>query len=287
MWTLYTRSLRLFSSRPCVRCCLTLFGATSMALLLNVPASAQSAAVPALRAEQSFSSIGTAAASQPSRQISLEERADIMMARKRFDEAIELLQQAIAAHPRQASLYNKIGINYQQLLDAHHAERYYKSATKLNPRMAEAYNNLGTVYYGEHKWKKAYKLYDKAISLREDMPAFYVNRGTVEFVRGKTEKAKLDYQKALRLDPNALDPSSDVGTVVQDRAVTDVARYHFLLAKLFCSMGKLDDAMHQFRQALEQHYSHIRDVFKDDTFKPLRARQDFVRLMSKPNQSES
>jgi Tfp pilus assembly protein PilF len=112
-----------------------------------------------------------------------------------------------------------------------------------------------------------------------------VNRGTAEFMRNHIDKARNDYQRALQLDPTALDPSSTAGTLVEDRSVTDPARFHFLLAKLYCSVGRLDDAMHQFRQALEQHYPHWKDVFKDDTFKPLRARRDFQLLMSQPTQS--
>jgi tetratricopeptide (TPR) repeat protein len=214
--------------------------------------------------------------------LSAEDRADIMMARKRFEEALDLFGEALDQHPKSAMLYNKIGIAHQQMLQMHDAERSYKQAIKLDPKLADAYNNLGTIYYEHRNYKKAIKLYDQAISRRQDVACFYVNRGTAEFMRNHVDKTRVDYTRALQLDPSALDPASTAGTVVQDRSVTDPARFHFLLARLYCGMGRLDDAMHQFRQALEQHYSHWKDVYRDEAFKPLRARKDFQSLMARP-----
>jgi tetratricopeptide (TPR) repeat protein len=211
--------------------------------------------------------------------LSPEERADLMMVRKRFDEAIDILT-PLAHQQRNAGLYNKLGIAYQQIRDTNGAERAYKQALRLDPGMADAWNNLGTVYFEERNLGKANKFYTRAIHLRKDAPAFFVNRGTVAFERRKLKQAQQDFLAALRLNPEALDPDANIGTIIEDRSGLDAGQYEFMLARLYCSLGRYDEAMHHFRRSLERHYSHYRDVYRDPVFKGLLIRPDFKAIMA-------
>jgi len=220
-----------------------------------------------------------AASLNSSRPLTLEERADIAMARKRYDLALDLLQEAARQQPRDAMLWNKIGIAYHQLNELPQAQKAYRQALKLNPRMPEATNNLGAVYFAERKDGKAAKQFKKAIKLQGNVSAYYVNLGAVEFNRNHMTAARQSFLQALKLDPDALNAGSRGGTVVKFQDMHDPARYHFLLARLYSSLGRVEDALHQFRQAQELHYAHLRDALKDDAFAPLRALPEFQRLM--------
>lgn len=219
----------------------------------------------------------------PAPVLSVRERAELYLARKQYTDAIELVQQAIRSGDRRAEYYNLMGIAAEQTQQLRLAENAYKQAIKRDRQKAEYYNNLGTVYYSEHKWGKALKWYKKAIHHRQIVSSFYVNAGMAEFARRHFANATKYFRKALLIDPNALFPNSNGGTVVQDLDHKDPALFHFDLARLFCSLGNSEDCMHQFRMAVELHYKKIKNVYTDAAFAPLRNRPDFAAIMQSPN----
>src|SRR3954468_23650129 len=85
-----------------------------------------------------------------------EQRADILMARKMYREAIEVYKEGPLDS---AIIWNKIGIAYHQMLQLETARRNYEKAIKLNPQYSEAVNNLGTVYYAHKNYRKATSFY--------------------------------------------------------------------------------------------------------------------------------
>src|SRR5216683_5215162 len=76
--------------------------------------------------------------------LTAEQRADILMARKMYREAVDVYREGPLDS---AIIWNKIGIAYHQMLQMSEASKYYQHAIKLNPKYAEAINNLGTIYY--------------------------------------------------------------------------------------------------------------------------------------------
>ncbi len=266
----------------------------SVFLLAGLSAAAQAQATPLPgnappapplpKATAAASGVSTAAANAPPpRPLTLSERADIMMARKEYYAAVDLLREDLRQHPHDANLANRIGISYQLLNQPVAASKYYQKAIHFNRHLAQPYNNLGTIYYDERNYGHALTLYHRAIHLSHGtVAAFYVNAGTAEFMRKHLKNAGRDYLAALRLDPLALDPTHEGGNAVQDSSVSDPAQYHFFLSKLYCELGDLPDAMHQFRQALELHYAHIARVCHDKVFQPLVARPDFQAMVTPP-----
>src|SRR6185312_1061129 len=103
--------------------------------------------------------------------------------------------------------------------------------------------------YIRRKYKDASKEFEKAIQLDATHAQYFVNLGGSEFARKHYQPALAAYRSALRLDPDSLSPANDGGPVMQDITGSDTPRFHYDLSRLFCSMGMLDDAVHQFRQA--------------------------------------
>src|SRR5437763_9613108 len=66
--------------------------------------------------------------------LSAEQRADILMARKMYREAIDVYKEGPLDS---AIIWNKIGIAYHQMLQMNEASKYYQLAIKLNPKYAE------------------------------------------------------------------------------------------------------------------------------------------------------
>lgn len=218
----------------------------------------------------------------PTTTLSVGERADIFLARREYAPAISLLKDAIREHHADASIYNRLGIAYQQSQNLGQAQKSYKDALKLDRKNATYLNNLGTVYYMRRKYKDAVKEFTAAINQDGTVAAYFVNLGGAEFAQKHFQPALSAYRQALRIDPNSLFPSSGPGSIMQDVSGQDTPRFHYDLSRLFCSMGMLDDAVHQFRQAYEQHYKGLKASLTDPEFAPLRARPEYRALMGLP-----
>src|SRR6266404_3820519 len=123
---------------------------------------------------------------QPNPTLTAEQRADILMARKMYREAVEVYKEGPLDS---AIIWNKIGIAYHQMLQMDEARRNYEKALKLNPKYAEAINNLGTIYYAKRSFRRAVGQYNKALKLAPSSASIYSNLGTAQFARRKYKEA--------------------------------------------------------------------------------------------------
>ncbi len=106
----------------------------------------------------------------PPRAVSPEMRCDIMMARKKYRDAVDCFKAAAdtsADHGQQDRhrVSPACGSRIQRPLST------MRRAIKLNPKYAEAINNLGTVYYARKSYRRAVSQYRKALPLRPDFGA--------------------------------------------------------------------------------------------------------------------
>jgi tetratricopeptide (TPR) repeat protein len=228
---------------------------------------------PLQHAEQVTSAATSQASAQQPQQLSLEERADIFMARKAYADAADYYSRALRqSNQSDPILWNKLGIAYQQQMDFNASRKAYKEAIRHRPNYAEAWNNLGTTFYLANKFSKSVKYYRKAIELSPGSASFHLNLGT-SFYRLKKPKEAVDqYRRALMLDPNILNERSTMGTTIQARG-SDVD-YYFYMAKVFASLGRADEAVRYLRRAFE-------DGFRE--FKKLDEDADFLRISQDPS----
>lgn len=184
----------------------------------------------------------------------LELRADLRMIQKRYLEAIDLYQEALVLAPQNAVLLNKTGIAFHQLLRLDDAKKYYERSTRADKNYAHAWNNLGTIYYGKKDYGKAIRNYQRALKVAPAQGAIHSNLGTAYFARKQYEQAMAEYRLALLLDPEVFEHRSLFGVLMQDHSVEDRARFHFLLAKGFASLGYVDKCLLYLRRALEDGF---------------------------------
>ena len=90
-----------------------------------------------------------------------EKRADTLLARKMFEEAILEYSKAVAIDRYNASTVNRLGIAYHQSQQINEAEKMYKEALKLNPFYVEALNNIGTIEYVRKNYQHAMEAYER------------------------------------------------------------------------------------------------------------------------------
>jgi tetratricopeptide (TPR) repeat protein len=207
-----------------------------------------------------------------------EQRGDLYMARKMYREAIDTYR---ANALNSAVMWDKIGIAYHQLGDLNAARKAYERAVKLDKKYADAINNVGTVFYAEKKYRSAISRYNQALRYAPDSASIYSNLGTAWYARGRIDLMVQAYTKALQLDPEVFEKNSMVGTRMMDRGVTDKARYHFEMARLFAGTGKNDLAMQYLRKALEEGFKEKDKLEQVKEFATLRETQEYKDLMTR------
>jgi tetratricopeptide (TPR) repeat protein len=206
-----------------------------------------------------------------------EQRGDLYMARKQFREAIDTYR---ANARNDAVMWDKIGIAWHQLGDLNAARKAYEHAIKLDKKYADAINNVGTIFYAEKKYRSAISRYERALRIAPNSASIYSNLGTAWYARGKIDLMVQAYTKALQLDPEVFEKNSMVGTRMMDRGVTDKARYHFEMARLFAGTGKNELALQYLRKALEEGFKEKDKVQQAKEFSTLRETQEFKDLMT-------
>jgi len=199
----------------------------------------------------------------------LEQKADVLMARKEFRLATAAYLQALKLEPRNAVLMNKVGISYHQVSDMRMAKRYYERATKADPNYAEGWNNRGTVDYHNKNYKKAAQRYRKAIALNPNLASCHSNLGTALFAMKKYEEAFSEFQTAMQLDPEVFERRSFVGVLLHERSVEDTGQFYFMLAKLYASSGDVERCVTYLKKARESGYRQWAAIEQDPAFAPV------------------
>jgi tetratricopeptide (TPR) repeat protein len=181
---------------------------------------------------------------------------------------------------KNAVIWNKLGISYQQQMKYHNAIKAYNNAAHVNKEFAEAWNNLGTVYFMENKFGKSLKYYQHAIALRGNDASFHLNLGTSFYHLKKYGEAVEEYRVALGLDPNVLSEQSSLGAIVRARG-TDI-QFYFYMAKAFASIGRAEDAVHYLRRAFEDGFADQKRIDEDPDFQKISQHPAYVELMKNP-----
>jgi tetratricopeptide (TPR) repeat protein len=223
----------------------------------------------------------TTGRTEPRKPLTPEMRGDILMARKQYREAVDAYTEQYSDQKQAtATLVNKMGIAYHQMLELDLARKYYERAIKLDPKYSEAVNNLGTIFYAKKNYRKAISQYKKALKLSPHSASIYSNLGTAHFARKKYKDAAAAYETALSLDPDVFERRSSHGVLLQERSVQERAKFHFYLAKTYAKAGAFERAMLYIRKALEEGFKE-RDKFKEDPeFSKLQELPEFQQLMT-------
>lgn len=211
----------------------------------------------------------------------LMKRAESLVARKLYDDAIDVYKKCLSLSPWDASLYNRLGVAYHRKQAFVQARQSYREAIKLNPQFAEAYNNLGTIAFTEKKYNRAIRYYNKAVKLRPEAATMHYNLGSAYFAKEKYEQAFEEYQIALKADPELMEHISATGSMVRTSGFNR-AKYHFYLAKIYAQMGNNDRAIDYLTRAFEEGFKETDVLYSDRAFAALIKDERFTRLMQNP-----
>jgi Flp pilus assembly protein TadD len=174
-------------------------------------------------------------------------------------------REAIATSPKDAALWNRLGICYQKKGDAKAARAAYKKALGLRQDYAEAWNNLGTLDHARGKYKPAVSAYGKAIQLNPQDAVFYKNLGAAWLARGDVDRALEAWTEAFRLDPTGFEGDA----IRVPAAGVTLARQYYLYAKLLAARGETEKALEYLVKAHAAGFNDFGKVEGDRDFATL------------------
>jgi Flp pilus assembly protein TadD len=181
----------------------------------------------------------------------LEQRARIQMAEKRYEAAIQTYMDLSKSHPTNAFYLNMIGIAYLDLGNDNNARRYFIRATKVDKKYSSAINNLGMVYYHHKDFKRAIREYERAVAIEPELAGTHANLGFAYYNTNKYAEAAAEFQKALELDSHIFERNDKVGTMVEDRSVSNHGLFFFTMAKVYAQKGDAAHCAEYLRKSLE------------------------------------
>ncbi len=236
----------------------------SVALALAVPASAQQFS----DASKTVTPVTPQAAAlnvdNSTREAALE-RASLDMIHKDYTSAEAVYKTLIKESPNDATLWNHLGIAFQQEGKFNDALKSYQRASKLDKKGGESWNNMGTVYFEQMKWVKAVQTYQKAIRLDPYDATFYSNMGLAYLKHKQAPEALKAFQRALALDPEVFDRRGRVGAIIQPKSASN-GEFYFLVAKSFASSGNAERCAYYLRKARDEGYAGMEAAKTDPAF---------------------
>jgi tetratricopeptide (TPR) repeat protein len=233
-------------------------------IFLVSPLAAQQAPQPGPAAS---SQAGNAATPALSPKELLVQKAEVQMAEKRYEGAIQTYQELAKEEPKNPVYLNMIGIAYLDVGNYNQAKKYFIRASKADKTYSSAVNNLGMVYYHQKNFKRAIREYQKAATIDPQQAGTHANLGFAYYNSNKFAEAAVEFQKALELDPHIFERNDRVGTMVQDRSVTNHGLFFFTMAKVYAQKKDAVHCAEYLRKSLDEGYKDVGKARTDPAFK--------------------
>ena len=183
----------------------------------------------------------------------------------RNEDAVELINKAVAINPDYAEAHNNLGNALKDLGRADEAAASYRKALAINPDFAEAYSNLGSTLKDLDQLVEAVESYHKALAINPEFVEAHSNLGHMLKGMGRMEEAAASYQKVLTFQPDdvitwntlgltfhAMDKLEDAVASYQKALAIkpDLSQAHYNLGLTLHDLDQLDEAVESYRKAL-------------------------------------
>jgi tetratricopeptide (TPR) repeat protein len=195
------------------------------------------------------------------------EKAKILMAEKRYDACIQAYQDLLKSEPKNAVFMNMIGIAYLDLSNFDQAKKYFQRAEKADKKYSSAVNNLGMVYYTQKDFRRAIREYQRAAKIDPGQAGTHANLGFAYYNSNKFELSSVEFQKALEIDPHVLERNSNVGTMMQDRTVSNHGLFFYTMARVYAQKKDAEHCAEYLRKSFDEGYKDVVKVKTDPAFK--------------------
>lgn len=121
---------------------------------------------------------------------------------------------ALAVRPKNAAVWNNLGISLRQCGDTDGAVEAYRQAAKLAPADATVRYNLGIALHAKGEFALAVESFREAVGLEPRHAKAYSNLGLALHESGDVEQAVAAHRKAIECDPAFARAHSNLGNAL-------------------------------------------------------------------------
>jgi tetratricopeptide (TPR) repeat protein len=212
---------------------------------------------------QSYSSI--AIALRPNSAAAHNNLGSVLMAQRRYDDAITRFQSALDLDAHHAAAHLNLGLVYFYQKNIDQAVACMEMGIALDPNCAMGHNNLGIVrFHCQNRVADAVACYQRAIELDPEILSARMNLGRIFMEQGKLDDAIACFRKAAELDPKKALNNLGVAYTRQKKFDEMVACFKraielnpndatalYNLGLGYVDFNKRDDAIGCFRKVIE------------------------------------
>jgi tetratricopeptide (TPR) repeat protein len=157
----------------------------------------------------------------------------------RFKEAIPYYQKGLEINPKFYLIHNNLGMALYSTRRVDEAIREYEKGLEINPDFAELHNNLGQALAQTGQVEEAVQHFERAVSIKPDYAEAHVNLGIALLIANRLDLAANEFRTAVESDPRSVVAHTYLGTT------------------LYYSQGKVQEALVQWRKALELNPDYV------------------------------
>jgi len=150
-----------------------------------------------------------------------------LLAKGKYDEALEYYYRAIKLDCNDFKAYNNLGNALSLKGRNDEAINYYNEAIRINPSYSRAYGNLGIVLMAKGRLDEAIDSYRRALNIKPDFIEAHNNLGIALQREGRFDEAIDHFQQALELKPGSAKTHNNIGIVFRQQGKPDEAAGHF------------------------------------------------------------
>ena len=193
---------------------------------------------------------------------------DRLIQAESYDEAINVLSQAVHLDPKNAEGFYYLGVSHFYKNDFPEAEKALKESLRLGKRNPDAHNALGLVYAVTNRKSEAMEEYKTALAdptyqARENA---YMNLGICLDELGQTEEAISNLRRAVEMNPKYYPAHWELAKVLDRQDQTREAieeyevaapqyasdpNYHYRLGLAYFREHKIDRAREHLTKVIE------------------------------------
>jgi tetratricopeptide (TPR) repeat protein len=189
---------------------------------------------------------------------------------KRFVDAVKLLEQAGAIDPQNDLVFWNMAIVHMEMRKYDRARDDLQKAIAVSPSSAGYYEKLGTVQMELQDWQAARQALGKAVEIEPGLFKGYYKLAQVDERLDDQQSALKHYSDAIAKGPRFLEAYSALGRLYADlgyleqsvqvlsealkvalKGTEEEAQVHHLLGTVYQQQRKYDDAIREFRAALD------------------------------------
>ncbi|MBD0370525.1 MAG: tetratricopeptide repeat protein [Pyrinomonadaceae bacterium] len=181
---------------------------------------------------------------------------------RKYDEVIDILQEAYWTNPKKEVILNEIGITYKWQKNWPEAKHYFERALEINPDDVKALNELAIIHKEQKNYIEAIRIL-KGLINKQHIPA-YTELAIIYKECKKYDKAVRVLNKALDIDGKDVKTLNELAVIYKEQKNYDEAltrfeklteEYHHIpayneLANLYKEQGEFDKALTTINKGL-------------------------------------